>query len=242
MNRRETPLDPLVALYEPIQRHRGAPFVIAQLGQSLDGRIATPTGKSRDINGCSGMDHLHRLRAIADVVVVGVGTVLADDPQLTTRRVPGRSPARAVIDRTGRSSRGSRWLQADGCRRIVFSENAEGWPDEVERIGPDHDPDIFEPDRLVAALAARGHRIILIEGGAATISRFIDAGRVDRLHICLSPIILGSGRPGLDLRPIDDLDDALRPAAQSYLLDDGNILYDCDLRSVPEGGTDAAGG
>ncbi|MGA0565004.1 RibD family protein [Ancylobacter sp. VNQ12] len=239
MNRRETPVDPLAALYEPIHRHCGAPFVIAQLGQSLDGRIATPTGKSRDINGCSGMDHLHRLRAIVDVVVVGVGTVLADDPQLTTRRVPGRSPARAVIDRAGRSSRDSKWLQADGCDRIVFSENAEGWPNAVERISTEHDPDIFEPARLIAALAARGHRTVLVEGGASTVSRFIDAGMVDRLHICLSPIILGSGQAGLNLRPIDELGDALRPTARPYLLDDGNILYDCDLRSAAEGGRDA---
>jgi diaminohydroxyphosphoribosylaminopyrimidine deaminase/5-amino-6-(5-phosphoribosylamino)uracil reductase len=238
LNRRETPSGPLVALSEAIHLDRRSPFVLAQLGQSLDGRIATPTGKSRDINGCSGMDHLHRLRAIVDVVVVGVGTVLADDPQLTTRRVPGRSPARAVIDRAGRSSRQSRWLRDDGCPRIVFSENAEGWPDEVERIGTDHDPEIFEPARLIAALAARGHRTVLIEGGASTISRFIDAGVVDRLHICLSPIILGSGRPGLNLRPIDELCDALRPPAQTYLLDDGNVLYDCDLRSMAKGERD----
>lgn len=210
---------------------------MAQLGQSLDGRIATPTGKSRDINGFSGLDHLHRLRAMADVVVVGVGTVLADDPRLTTRRVPGRSPARAVIDRTGRSPRSSKWLLADGCRRIVFSENTAGWPDDVERIGTDHDPDIFEPTRLIEALAARGHRTILIEGGPSTISRFIDAGLIDRLHVCLAPIILGSGQPGLSLRPIDELDDALRPQAHAYLLDDGNILYDCDFRSVARGGS-----
>lgn len=235
MNRREVPTDALSAVYEPILQHRRSPFVIAQLGQSLDGRIATPTGKSRDINGFSGLDHLHQLRAIVDVVVVGVGTVLADDPQLTTRRVPGRNPARAVIDRSGRSPRGSKWLQADGCHRIVFSENAEGWPGDVERIGTDHAPDIFEPHQLIAALAARGHRTILIEGGASTISRFIDAGLVDRLHVCLAPIILGSGRPGLDLKPIDGLDGALRPRAHTYLLDDGNILYDCDLRSAGRG-------
>ncbi|QIB32442.1 RibD family protein [Ancylobacter pratisalsi] len=241
MNRRDVPTDPLSALYEPILQHRGpAPFVIAQLGQSLDGRIATPTGKSRDINGSSGLDHLHRLRSVVDVVVVGVGTVVADDPQLTTRRVPGRSPVRAVIDRSGRSARDSKWLRADGCQRIVFSENADGWPDEVERIGTEQDPDIFEPARLLAALAQRGHRTILIEGGSCTISRFIDAGLVNRLHMCLAPIILGSGRPGLALKPIDELDDALRPQARTYFLDDGNILYDCDLNSHMRGGTHAA--
>lgn len=235
MNRREVPTDPLSALYEPILRHGKAPFVVAQLGQSLDGRIATPTGKSRDINGVSGLDHLHRLRALADVVVVGVGTIMADDPQLTTRRVPGRSPARAVIDRTGRSPRDAKWLRDDGCHRIVFSENAAGWPDEVDRISPEGAPGVFEPERLLAALAARGHRTILIEGGASTISRFIDAGLVDRLHICLAPIILGSGRPGLELKPIDGIEDALRPRSRTFLLDDGNILCDCDLRSAETG-------
>ncbi|HSI40697.1 MAG TPA: dihydrofolate reductase family protein [Xanthobacteraceae bacterium] len=239
MNRREAPIDPLSALYEPILQHRCSPFVVAQLGQSLDGRIATPTGKSRDINGFSGLDHLHRLRAMADVVVVGVGTVVADDPRLTTRRIAGRSPARAVIDRTGRSPRDAKWLGEDGCHRIVFTENVNGWPEQVERVGSECDPDIFEPARLVAALAARGYRTILIEGGASTISRFIDAGLVDRLHICLAPIILGSGRPGLDLKPIDGLDDALRPRSYTYLLDDGNILYDCDLRSAARAGARA---
>ncbi|MDR6952555.1 riboflavin-specific deaminase-like protein [Ancylobacter sp. 3268] len=228
--------DPLTALYEPLLRHAGSrPLVVAQMGQSLDGRIATPTGKSRYINGSAGLDHLHRLRALVDAVVVGVGTVLADDPQLTTRRVEGRSPARVVIDRSGRTSRDAKWLRQDGCKRIVFSENAAGWPDAVERIGTECDPDVFEPARLVAALAARGHRIILVEGGAATISRFIDAGMVDRLHICLSPMILGSGRAVLDLRPIDNLCDAIRPHARPYLLDDGNVLYDCDLRRTAGG-------
>ncbi|SCW93590.1 RibD family protein [Ancylobacter rudongensis] len=236
LNRREIPIDPLAALYEPILRPRTTPFVVAQLGQSLDGRIATPTGKSRDINGLCGLDHLHRLRSLVDVVVVGVGTVMADDPRLTTRRVPGRSPARAVIDRTGRSPRDAKWLEADGCHRIVFTRNSAGWPNEVDRIGPEGEAEFFEPAKLIDALAVRGHRTILIEGGASTISRFIDAGLVDRLHVCVAPIILGSGRVGLALKPIDGLEGALRPRVDTYLLDDGNILCDCDLRRTGEGG------
>src|SRR5690554_2848286 len=72
----------------------GRAIVIAQIGQSLDGRIATPTGQSRYINGACALDHLHRLRAQADAVLVGVGTVIADDPALTVRRVEGKNPAR----------------------------------------------------------------------------------------------------------------------------------------------------
>ncbi|MEL6128139.1 MAG: RibD family protein, partial [Pseudomonadota bacterium] len=83
----------------------GEPVVVAQLGQTLDGRIATVTGASKYINGHSALDHLHRLRAHVDAVVVGVGTAIADDPQLTVRRVDGQSPARVVIDPRGRMPR-----------------------------------------------------------------------------------------------------------------------------------------
>src|SRR5215471_15173199 len=76
--------------------------VVGQIGQSLDGRAATATGHSHYINGSDGLDHLHRLRAIVDAVVVGVGTALADDPLLTVRRVAGPHPARVVVDPRGR--------------------------------------------------------------------------------------------------------------------------------------------
>src|SRR5580698_10644198 len=77
-------------------------LVVGQIGQSLDGRAATSTGHSHFINGTEGLDHLHRLRALMDAVVVGVGTALADDPLLTVRRVAGPHPARVVIDPSGR--------------------------------------------------------------------------------------------------------------------------------------------
>src|SRR4051812_25903843 len=74
---------------------------VGQIGQSLDGRIATPTGHSQYINGSPGLCHLHRLRAVVDAVVVGAGTVRADDPQLTVRHVEGPDPVRVVIDPRG---------------------------------------------------------------------------------------------------------------------------------------------
>ena len=76
--------------------------VVGQFGQSIDARIATASGHSHYINGAEGLAHLHRLRALVDAVVVGVGTALADDPQLTVRRVAGPNPARVVIDPNGR--------------------------------------------------------------------------------------------------------------------------------------------
>src|SRR5688572_28150657 len=88
--------------------------VIGQIGQSLDGRIATPTGHSHYINGPAGIAHLHRLRALVDAVVVGVGTALADDPQLTVRRVSGPQPVRVVVDPRGRLPGTARLLANDG--------------------------------------------------------------------------------------------------------------------------------
>jgi len=76
--------------------------VIAQIGQSLDGRIATVSGDAQDISGEDGLAHLHRLRALADAVVIGVKTALHDNPRLTVRLAEGRNPARVVIDPDGR--------------------------------------------------------------------------------------------------------------------------------------------
>ena len=94
-------------------------MVVGQLGQSLDGRVATQTGHSHYINGPAGLAHLHRLRALVDAVVIGIGTALADDPQLTVRRVSGPQPVRVVIDPGGRLPPSARLLANDGVRRIL---------------------------------------------------------------------------------------------------------------------------
>lgn len=206
------------------------PFVVAQLGQSLDGRIATASGESKYINGPAALDHLHRLRARVDVVVVGVGTVVADDPLLTVRRVPGESPARAVIDPNGRMSRTAHCLRADGARRLVLGAGVADVPGDVEVVPLERTGSRLCPREIRRALGRLGFRTILIEGGARTISAFIDADCVDRLHLLVAPVILGSGRPGLDLAPIGALSDALRPAVASHPLPGGEVLFDCDLR------------
>ena len=212
------------------------PFVVAQLGQSLDGRIATPTGESRWINKDAALDHVHRIRAHVDAVLVGVGTVVADDPILSVRRVAGRSPARVVIDPQGRIPPAARCLDgADRCRRIVIrAEGVSGpaLPDGVEVISQAPDANgKLSPAATVAALFARGFKKILVEGGAWTVSEFINARAVDHLHVLVAPVILGSGKPGLSLTPIDRLSQALRPQARVFVLADGDVLFDCDLRA-----------
>ena len=204
--------------------------VIGQIGQSLDGRIATETGHSKYINGSAGLDHLHRLRSLVDAVVVGVGTALADDPQLTVRRVNGPHPARVVVDPNGRLPAGAKIFANDGVRRLLIA--AEGTQcvvnSGVERLTLPATGGRIAPRDILAELADCGLRRILIEGGADTVSRFLAAGCLDRLHVVVAPIILGAGRASFILPPIERADQALRMPIRSHQLND-EVLFDCDL-------------
>ena len=210
---------------------RDRPFVVAQLGQSLDGRIALPSGESRWINKDCALDHLHRLRAVVDAVVVGIGTALEDDPALNVRRVGGRNPARVVIDPRGRLRSDLKLLAADGAERIVVTSAGMPVPQGATRIELEPAADVFAPASIIAALHARGLSRLLIEGGAHTVSSFIDADAVDRLHVLVAPCLLGSGKAGLNLAPLARLADARRPRTHVHVLDDGDVLFDCDMRT-----------
>jgi riboflavin-specific deaminase-like protein len=214
------------------------PFVVAQLGQSLDGRVATLTGDSKYINRAAALDHLHRIRAHVDAVVVGIGTVIADDPLLTVRRVEGSNPARVVIDPSGRLPAKAKCLCEDGAPRYVIRRGNGPVPPGVEAIRF-ADAAAFDPHAIVQALAEKGLRRILVEGGARTVSAFIDARALDRLHVMVAPLLLGSGKPALDLKPIGTLSEALRPTARTYVFSDGDVLFDCDMRQLAHEGAAA---
>src|SRR3954465_9215332 len=194
--------------------------VVGQIGQSIDGRIATVTGHSKYINGPAGLDHLHRLRALVDAVLVGIGTAVADDPLLTVRRCVGPSPARVVLDPKGRIPPQSKVLVDDGIRRLVIT--AQGvrpqLPDGVEIVEVPAPEGEVAPSSILEALQARGFNRILIEGGAHTVSRFIAAGCLDRLHVVVAPIIIGAGPAGVTGNPIDRADQALKAPMRAHLL------------------------
>ena len=217
-------------LYLPLARRTGKPMVVAQVGQSLDGRVATVDGDARDLSGQDGFDHLHRIRALVDAVVVGVGCVLADDPRLTVRNVRGPNPVRVAIDPNGRIPLGLKLLNGQAETIIVQAEDTAP-RDDVETITlPRNAAGLLEPADILAALTKRGFTNILIEGGATTIEHFLCQGLLDRLHVCISPIIVGSGLPGLSLPPIKVLSQALRPRVTTYNLG-SDILFDCDFRA-----------
>lgn len=209
----------------------GQPFVVAQLGQSLDGRIALPNGESRWINNASALDHVHRLRGLVDAVVVGVGTAVADDPALNVRRVPGRHPARVVIDPSGRLPDAAKLLAEDGVACYVVTRPGVRVPPRAQGVFLDATDGKLRPSLIVEKLHALGLSRLLVEGGAHTVSSFIDAGAVDRLHLLVAPCLLGSGKTGLALAPLQRLADARRPRTAVHVLDDGDVLFDCDLRS-----------
>ncbi len=225
----------LTRLYHPlmIARRVGRPLVVGQLGQSLDGRIATESGHSHFINGQAALLHLHCLRALLDAVVIGVGTALADDPQLTVRRIEGPSPARVVIDPNGRLPKGARCWRDDGTRRILLHGGKAAPPPGVEELVVEPQGDRLLPQDIRAALAEAGLIRLLIEGGANTVSRFLEAGCLDRLHILTGTLIIGSGMPGVALPAIERLDQALRPKVEITALPGGDCLFDCALHEKP---------
>jgi diaminohydroxyphosphoribosylaminopyrimidine deaminase / 5-amino-6-(5-phosphoribosylamino)uracil reductase len=207
------------------------PLVIAQIGQSLDGRIATASGHSHYINGPEALDHLHHLRALVDAVIIGASTAVLDDPSLTTRRVEGPDPVRVVIDPTGRVPRAGKVFGDDGAPGLVVTVPGGGAESDSgpERIELAADNGSIPPQAVLGALRARGLNTVLVEGGAITVSRFLAAGAIDRLHVLVAPLILGSGRQGLELPKIDRVDQGHRPATRVHQLG-SDVLFDCDLR------------
>ncbi|AQZ52454.1 RibD family protein [Martelella mediterranea] len=226
------PPGPEGTLYGPIAAASGR-FVLAQVGQSLDGRVATPSGDARDISGPEGLAHLHRCRALVDAVIVGENTVSCDDPRLSVRLVDGPDPARVVIDCHARLS-GSEGLFHDGGARVIVFQSAEARRNDLrnaEIIPLRPEKNGLSPQEMLKALSGLGLHRVLVEGGARTIARFIEAGLVDRLHVAVSPLIIGSGPSGISLSPVERLSSALRPEAQIYSLG-SDILFDCPLKPL----------
>ncbi|MCD2184654.1 RibD family protein [Rhizobium sp. GN54] len=217
-------------LYGPIAGARGR-FVLAQVGQSLDGRIATPAGDARDVSGRGGLTHLHRCRALVDAVIVGVNTVRADDPKLSVRMVKGLSPVRVIVDCHAELDGSESLFHDGGASIIVFrSVNSRRQPlpgAEIIDLVPKACG--LDPEDILDVLTERKLNRVLVEGGARTIARFVEAGLVDRLHVAISPIIIGSGPSGISLSPIERLTGAHRPPTEVYNLG-SDILFDCLLR------------
>jgi diaminohydroxyphosphoribosylaminopyrimidine deaminase/5-amino-6-(5-phosphoribosylamino)uracil reductase len=195
----------------------GLPLVSLKAAMSLDGKIATRAGESRWITGERARKLAHRLRAEHDAVMVGVRTVLGDNPRLTVRSVRGRNPLRVVVDSAARTPSDSALLSADECPPIIAvtqqapqervealqRAGAEVWvlPDEPPPPTPSARPSTplgIDAERgrvdLVALMRRLGERevqSVLIEGGGILASAALAAGLVDRVYFLIAPLIIG---------------------------------------------------
>jgi riboflavin-specific deaminase-like protein len=233
----------LFELFKPLLdlRPDGAGWVVAQLGQSLDGCVATRTGDSSFINGAESLLHLHRLRAVCDAVIVGAGTVAADYPRLTTRRVAGPHPTRVLLDPQLRLAGHLETAHVfnDGQAPTLWLCDARWQGDAVARVGADRVlavSDLLRDDatphlaHAVTALRARGLTRLFVEGGGVTVSRFLAQRCLDRLHLAVAPVIIGDGRPGLRFEGPARLVECLRPHCRVYRMGPDH-LWDLDMRT-----------
>jgi len=234
----------LFGLCKPLldAQHGSGAWVIGQLGQSLDGCVATRSGDSCFINGPETLTHLHRLRALSDAVIVGAGTVACDNPRLTTRHVTGPHPTRVLLDPTLRLAAlvGTAHVFNDGqaatlwlCDATVQAQAVAlaGAPRVLAVPGLMGEGRVLQLERAVAALRSRGLSRLFVEGGGVTVSRFLARRCLDRLHLAVAPLLIGDGRPGLRFAGAERLADCVRPSSQVYRLG-RDQLWDLDLRAA----------
>ncbi|MFJ6572644.1 RibD family protein [Streptomyces sp. NPDC091292] len=211
----------------------GPHTTFAQLGQSIDGFIATRTGDADYVTGAEDRLHLHRLRALADAVVVGAGTATADDPRLTVRACAGSHPVRVVLDPRGRVPQGLQ-VFTDGAAPTLWLVGAGHEPGGRVAAGVEvvslPDADAFAPHRLVRTLARRGLGRVLVEGGGVTVSRFLHEKVLNRLYVTVAPVLLGDGVPGLRFTGEAVMRDALRPPVRRFTLGE-DTLFEMELGS-----------
>jgi len=222
----------LLELYLPLCRDCPERFVVAHLGQSLDGRIAAANGASRWVTGDEDLVHNHRMRALFDAVVVGAGTVAHDDPLLTVRAVPGPDPVRVVLDTRRRLGAEYRVFNDGEAPTLLLCAAELAEPGErqgqAEVLGVATSDQGLCLQAVLDCLAERGLTRVFVEGGGVTVSRFLAAGSLHRLQITIAPLILGSGRPSITLPEIEQLSAGLRPVVRRYDLG-ADVLFDCRL-------------
>ncbi len=181
------------------QLETGLPWVTLKAMVSLDGRMASESGESRGLGGVAEQRLVHRLRAENDAVLVGVGTVLADDPLLTVRLVRGKTPLRVVLDSTLRMAASARLLATASESPVLVAtvsrdgarlEGLRGRGVAIWTFDPG--PEGHVPLRpLLRRLAEEGHYALLVEGGASVHTSFLREGLADQIAIGVAPVILG---------------------------------------------------
>jgi diaminohydroxyphosphoribosylaminopyrimidine deaminase / 5-amino-6-(5-phosphoribosylamino)uracil reductase len=241
----DDPRHALIDLYLPIcSATAERPITVGHLGQSLDGFIATHSGDSQFVTGPENIVHLHRLRALCDAIVVGAGTVAADDPQLTTRHVAGPSPLRVVLDPMRRLGEHHKVFRDNAAETLYVCGTSVVGADETHvgraaLVAVSDTPNGLDVAAVLRLLHARGCHRVFVEGGGVTVSMFLEANLLDRLQVAIAPLIIGSGRPAIRLPPRASLRDCARPQYRVFRMG-GDIFFDCDLSHGPADAVSAA--
>jgi len=239
--RPEQPILTFFRIYLPLllgghrARQAGRVFISAHLAQTLDGRIACCNGHSQWISNEANLHHAHRLRALHPAVVVGARTVEHDDPQLTVRHVEGENPVRVILNASGSvldAGTPYRVFEGDGSTVLCSPARAvrlarEKKPDGV-RVVPlaCREDALISPETICRALRRCGLHSVFVEGGAFTLSRFLELGLIDVLHIHVAPMILGSGINSISLPEVKKVQEG-RPVQMEHFTLDGELLLEC---------------
>ena len=183
-------------------------LVIAQIGQSIDGRIALNNGNSHYINNPKSIIYLHCLRSISDAIIVGSNTIKKDDPLLTTRKIKGTNPKRIIID--GSLSLNNKYkIFNDGNENIIFTKSNKNIRLNNSTIIRLKEKNFTK--NLITQIKKLKYKNILVEGGSKTISELINNKYIDILQFMIAPILIGSGINSLNLKEISNLNKAIRP-------------------------------
>ncbi len=193
----------------PLAAHRLQRAVsVAHLAQSLDGKIATHCGDSRWIGNPENLDHAHRMRALCEGIIVGAKTVFYDSPRLTVRRVKGPNPQKVVVGNSAQNF--SSLLQDEAERLLLIGTQERAHEARVDYHQLVASNGHIQGQDILACLYQAGIHSVYVEGGAITVSNFLNDQAIDILQLHLAPCLFGSGKQGIVLPQIDQVAECIR--------------------------------
>jgi GTP cyclohydrolase II len=215
--------------------HENRPYVVVKYAQSMDGRIATASGDSRWISSEEERVVSHALRARCDAIMVGVGTVLNDDPQLTVRLVAGPSPTRVVLDSTLGAPLEARVFDETASTVVITTDHADTERREallarsvaVRVVRPGEDG--VDTRAALALLAEMGVSSLLVEGGQRVVTSLLRAGCADRVIMAFAPLVLGKGVEGVVDLAVASVGEGISLTNRSVYLAGNDVLIACDV-------------
>jgi 5-amino-6-(5-phosphoribosylamino)uracil reductase/diaminohydroxyphosphoribosylaminopyrimidine deaminase/5-amino-6-(5-phosphoribosylamino)uracil reductase len=224
-------------------RDRRRPRITLSYAQTLDGRLATRGGSSQWIGGPESLVFAHTLRAQHDAIMVGVNTVLIDNPRLTVRHITGRDPLRVVVDSALRTPLTAAVIADGAAAGTLIAVTSHAPADRImaaqERgarvlVLPADDEEHVDLQVLLYALHEHGIATLMVEGGAMLLTALLRARLADRLAVCVAPKILGIGIEAVGELGITSLPDALRLEGMSARQYGADLVISGDLRYPAE--------